>query len=83
VKSFVTFRISLDFFSTETRKFASEKIKKIDTYSECYETLHIIYMYFIEVSVTPQFPDLKNSLNKSIYQSNITKECHIFQQQNL
>ena len=33
--------------------------------------------------VTPQFPDLKISLNKSIYQSNITKECHISQQQNL
>jgi len=28
------------------RKFAIEKIKKKDTYSECYETLHIIYMYF-------------------------------------
>jgi len=34
-------------------------------------------------SVTPQFPDLKISLNKCIYQSNITKECHISQQQNL
>ena len=34
-------------------------------------------------SVTPQFPDIKISLNRSIYQSNITKECHISQQQNL
>jgi len=33
--------------------------------------------------VTPQFPDLKISLNKNIYQSNIIKECHISQQQNL
>jgi len=23
-----------------------EKIKKIKTYSECYKTLHILYMYF-------------------------------------
>ena len=31
------------------------------------------------VPVTPQFPDLKISLNKSIRQSTSQKECHISQ----
>jgi len=49
VKSFVTFRISVDFFfifSIAILRGSAKKIKEIDTYSECYETFHIIYMYF-------------------------------------
>jgi len=37
------------FFRPKTHKIAIEKIKKIDTYSEYYETLHIIYIYFYRV----------------------------------
>jgi len=48
VQSFVTFRISVDFyfFSIAILRVSVEKIKKIETYSECYETVRIIYMYF-------------------------------------
>jgi len=49
VQSFVTFRISVDFFfifSIANLRVSVEKIKKIETYSECYKTFHIIYMYF-------------------------------------
>jgi len=48
LQSFVTLRISVDFFYFFNCEFArfGRKNKKIETYSECYETFHIIYMYF-------------------------------------
>ena len=46
VQSFVTFRISVDFFIFSIVILRVSVGKKNETYSKCYETFHIIYMYF-------------------------------------